>query len=210
MLQKLPPPPNKYDIDSVQNFYKNLNVTTKFQLKPTTEDIALKLLKNIDISKAPTVDYLPGRFLKDGTVILAKPVTEICNLYIKSKVFPDPCKLAKLKPIFKKGSRMDPFNYRPIFLLPLISKILEKIVHDQMIDYLAQHNILYKYQSGFRTKHSTDLGLSYLNNKILKDLHNGLFTVMILIDLRKAFDKIDHNILLEKLNAIGFCDDTVN
>ena len=122
----------------------NLNITTKFQLKPTTEDIALKLLKDIDISKAAGVDNLPGRFLKDGAVILAKPVTEICNLSIKSKIFPDPCKLAKLKPIFKKGSRMDPSNYRPISLLPLISKIFEKIVHDQMIDYLAQYKILYK------------------------------------------------------------------
>ena len=78
-------------------------MTTKFQLKQTTEDIVLKLLKNIDISKAVGVDNLPGRFLKDGAVILAKPVTEICNLSIKLKIFPDPCKIAKLKPIFKKG-----------------------------------------------------------------------------------------------------------
>ena len=179
-------------------------------MKQTTKDIVLKLLKNIDISKAAGVDNLPGRFLKDGAVILAKPVTKICNLSIKTNIFPDPCKLAKLKPIFKKGSRMDPSNYRPISLLPLISKIFEKIVHDQMIDYLAQYNILYKYQSGFRTKHSTDLCLSYLNDKILKGFDNGLFTGMILIDLQKAFDTIDHNILLEKLKAIGFCDDTVN
>ena len=71
---------------------------------------------------------------------------------------------------------MDPSNYRPILLLPLVSKILEKNVHDQMIDYLAQYNILYKYQSGLRTKHSTDLCLSYLNDKILKGFDNGLFT----------------------------------
>ena len=102
LLQKLPPPPNKYGIDSVKTFYKNLN-TTKFQLKPTTEDIVLKLLKNIDISKAAGVNNLPGRFLKHDAIILAKTVTEICNLSIKSKIFFDPCKLAKLKPIFKKG-----------------------------------------------------------------------------------------------------------
>ena len=83
-------------------------------------------------------------------------------------------------------------------------------MHDQVIDYLAQYNILYKYQSSFRAKHSTDLCLSYLNDKILKGFDNGLFTDMILIDLQKAFDTIDHNILLEKLKAIGFCDDTVN
>ena len=108
LLQKPPPPPNKYGIDSVKKFYKNLNMTTKFQFKQTTKDIVLKLLQNIDISKAAGVDNLPGRFLKDVAVILAKPLTEICNLSIKSKIFPDPCKIAKLKPIFKKGSRMDP------------------------------------------------------------------------------------------------------
>ena len=114
MLQKLPPPLNKYGIDSVKIFNKDLNITTEFQLEPTTEDIVLKLLRNIDISKAAGIDNLPGRFLKDGAVILARPVTEICKLSIKSRNLPDPCKLAKLKPIFKKGLRMDPSNYRPI------------------------------------------------------------------------------------------------
>ena len=98
---------------------------------------------------------------------------------------------------------MDPFNYRPISLLTLISKTFEKIVHDQMIDHHLQ-------QSSFGTKHLTDLCLSYLNGKILKGFDNGLFTGMILIDLQKAFDTIQHNILSEKLKAIGFCDDTVN
>ena len=93
---------------------------------------------------------------------------------------------------------MDPSNYRPISLLPVVSKIFEKVVHDQMIDYLAQYNILYKYQSGFRTKHSTDLCLSYLNNKTLKGFENGLFSGIVLIHLQKTFDKIDHNLPLEK------------
>ena len=119
MLQKLPHPPKKYGIDLVKNFNKNLNITTKFQLQLTTEDIVLKLFKSIDISKAAGVSNLPGRFLKDGAVILAKPVTEICNFSIKSKLFPDPWKLAKLKPIFKKWSRIDPSYYRPISLLTL-------------------------------------------------------------------------------------------
>ena len=73
-----------------------------------------------------------------------------------------------------------------------------------MIDYLAQYSILCKYQPGFRTKHSTDLSLSYLNDKILKGVNNGPFTGMILIDLQKAFDTINHNILLEKLVSNWF------
>ena len=105
---------------------------------------------------------------------------------------------------------MDHSSYRPISLLPLISNIFEKIVHDQMIDYPAQYNISYKYQPGFRTKHSTDLSFSYLDDKILKGFDNGLFAGMILIDLQKAFDTIDDDILLEKLKATDSCDDTVN
>ena len=110
LLQKLVPPPSKYGIDSVKNFYKNLNITAKLQLKPTTEDIVLKVLKNIDTSTAVGVDNLPERFLKDGAVILAKPVTKIRNLSIKLKLFPDPCKLAKLKPVFK-GQEWTPQTY---------------------------------------------------------------------------------------------------
>ena len=75
-------PPNKCGVDSVKIFYKDLNITTKFELKPTTEDIAQKLLKNIDISKVAGIDILPGRFLKDGAVILVKPVTKLFHIII--------------------------------------------------------------------------------------------------------------------------------
>ena len=126
------------------------------------------------------------------------------------RIFPDSGKLAKLKLSFEKGSRMYPSNYKLISLLPLISKKLEKNVHDQAIDYLAQFYILYKYQSDFRTIHSTDLRLSYLIDKVLKVCDNHLLTEMILIDLQKAFDTIDHNILIQKLKAIRFCDHSVN
>ena len=85
-------------------------------MKPTTEDIVLKLLKNIDISKVAGIGNLPGRFLKDGAVILVKPVTEICNLSIKWRIFPDPCKLAKLKPISKKRVKNEPFQLQTYFV----------------------------------------------------------------------------------------------
>ena len=105
---------------------------------------------------------------------------------------------------------MDFFNYGPISLLPLISKIFEKVVDDEMINYLTQYDILHKHQSSFRTKHWTDSCISYLKDTILKGFDNGLMTGMILIDLQKAFDIIDNNILLEKLKAIGFCYLNVN
>ena len=89
LLQKLTPPPNKYGINSIKYFYKRLDITTKFQLKSTTEDIVIKLLKNIVISEAEGIDNLSRRVLKDGAVILAKPGTKICNLSIKLGIFPD-------------------------------------------------------------------------------------------------------------------------
>ena len=123
--------------------------------------------------------------------------------------FPDACKIAKVKPLFKKGSKTDPSNYRPISLLPLLSKVFERVVLDQTEEFLSLNKILYDYQSGFRKNHSTDTCLSFLNDKILKGFDDGLVTGMILIDLQKAFDTINHDILLKKLSIIGFSDHTV-
>ena len=105
---------------------------------------------------------------------------------------------------------MDFFNYRAISLLPLISKMFEKVVDDEMINYLTQYDILHKHQSSFQTKHWTDSCISYLKDTVLKGFDNGLITGMILIDLQKAFDIIGNNILLEKLKAISFCYLNVN
>ena len=95
-------------------------------------------------------------------------------------------------------------------MLPLISKVIEKVIHDQTSTFLNSKNLLYTYQSGFRKKHSTDFCLSYLNDKILKGFDRGMMTGMILIDLQKAFDTIDHDVLLQKLYAISLSKRTVN
>ena len=105
-------------------FYKKLKPNTeKFELLYITENITKKLLCCLDVSKAPGIDEIPSRFLKDGAEILAKPISDIINLSIKLSNFPDKCKIAKLIPLFKKGSKTDPKNYRPISLLPLLSNI---------------------------------------------------------------------------------------
>ena len=103
-----------------------------------------------------------------------------------------------------------PCTYRPISLLSLISKVVKKVIHDQASTFLNSKKLLYTYQSGFRKKHSTDFCLSYLNDKILKGFDKGLMTGMILIDLQKAFDTIDHDVLLQKLYAISFSKHAVN
>ena len=91
-------------------------------------------------------------------------------------------------------------------LLPLISKVLERTIHDQTNAFLKRNNLLYNYQSGFRTDHSTNLCLSFLTDKIVKGFDEGLLTGMMLIDLQKAFDTFNHEILLKRLKAMGFSE----
>jgi len=195
-------PANEFNKDKVNEYYQHLNIQDKnVILKPATYDCALNLLKKINPNKSVGIDNLGGRFLKDGAKVFAKSLTQLFNLSIKKSVFPDKYKIAKLKPLYKKGSKIEPKNYRPISLLPLVSKCFEKIVHYQKQDYLDTHKILYKYQSGFRTKHSTDTCLTLLNNEILNGIDKGCLTGMIFIDLQKAFDTIDHDIFLQKLEC---------
>ena len=119
------------------------------------------------------------------------------------------CKIAKLKPQYKKGSRTEPKNFRPISLLPLLSKLIEKTIRDQVQNYYNENNIFFSFQSGFREKHSTDTCLTYLHDKILKGFDEGLLTGMIAIDLQKAFDTTDHEILLSKMPLLGFSNNTI-
>ena len=145
----------------------------------------------------------------DGDGDLPRPLSEIFNLSICRGVFPDTCKVAKLKPIYKKGKKTYPSNYRPISLIPIISKVIEKIVHDQTNKFFSENNIFYNFQSGFRPNHSTNLCLAHLTDKILKGFDEGLLTGMIHIDLQKAFDIINHEVLLQKLQPIRFSERSI-
>ena len=209
LLIKLPNPPDKYNLQSVIRCYSSFMISDDFCLSNTSEEKVLKIMTNIESSKAAGVDKLSGRFLKDGANILAKLISTLCNLSISPGVFPNACNIAKLKPIFKKGKKTNPSNYRPISMLPSISKIIERKIHDQTNAFLLDEDISYKCQSGFRGNHSTNLCLSFLTNKVLKGFDEGLLTGMILIDLQKAFDTIDHEILLQKLKAIKFSESTI-
>ena len=133
---------------------------------------------------------------------------KIINLSLSSK-YPDKCKTAKVKPLYKKGTNTEPKNYRPVSLLPILSKVLERVVHNQLVEHLEKYEILFEYQSGFRSKHSVNTCLAHLSNQILKGFETGQSTGMILIDLQKAFDTLDHDILLRKMKYLGFSSKTI-
>ena len=204
LVEILPKPPKKFGKRYISSFYEKLNINSIFTFKSVDEETIVKILQNMKESKAAGIDNINGRFLKDGAKIMAKPIAQLCNLSLTLSLFPSCCKIAKLKPLFKKGSKTDPQNYRPISLLPVISKVIERVVHNQTNSFLTQNKVLYNFQSGFRNKHSTDSCLSYLNDKILKGFDSGLLTGMVLIDLQKAFDTIDHEVLFKKLFYMRF------
>ena len=129
-MKKLPKPPNKFTLNTVFEHYKGVILRDSFNFA-TAEHTILTILKNTNVSKAAGLDNLSGPFLKDGAKVLAKPITDICHLSITSGKFPHSCKLAKLKPIYKNGSLTEASNYRSVSLLPLISKVIEKVIHDQ-------------------------------------------------------------------------------
>ena len=201
-LAKLPDPSNKYNLEYIFLDHSNFAIPEVFHIKSTSEEKVFKIMKNIEISKAAGIDRLPGWFLIDGTEILSKPISDICNLSIFHGIFPNACKVAKLQPIFKKGKNVDPFNYRPMSLLPLTSKVIEKVVHNQTNEFLSDNKILCNYQSGFTANHLANLCLSFLTDKVLKGFDEGLLTGMILNDLQKAFDTI----LLKELASKGLSD----
>ncbi len=210
LVKKLPTPNGKFGKKYVENYYKKFNIPNgSFHFSEVKEEQILETLLKIKTNKAAGIDGLSGVFMKDGATVLAQPVTQLINLSISLSKVPDKTKIAKLKPLFKKGSRLETKNYRPVSLLPLFSKIYERVINDQTHRFLVQQNILYYHQSGFRKYHSTDTCLSYLNDFILKGTENGLLTGMILIDLQKAFDTIDHEILLEKMVFFGFSESVI-
>ena len=149
LVKMLPKPTYKYSINSVIKYYEHMILSDYFHLAFVSENSILTILKATQVSKAAGIDNLSGRFLKDGAKVLSKPISDFCNLSITCEKFPDPCKVAELKPLYKKGSVTEPCNYRPISLLPLLSKVIEKVIHDQTSTFLNSKILLYTYQSDF-------------------------------------------------------------
>ena len=161
-------------------------------------------------NKAIGLDRVSARLLKDSANVLTPVLTKLFNRSLSSSIYPDIWKCGKVTALFKSGERTDPNNYRPITVLPIVSKILEKAAHSQMYSYLQDNKLLSPFQFGFRPKSSTEIALVDFTDSILENMDRGLFTGVVSIDLTKAFDTVDHGILYDKLKRAGFADTSVN
>ena len=141
---------------------------------------------------------------------IAQPLALIINQSLNTGQVPSILKIAKVKPVYKKNDNTICDNYRPISLLPIVSKIFERVVHKQLSLYLSENKLLFKSQHGFRQNHSTETATLELVDKVMKHLDNNETPISIFIDLSKAFDTLNHDILLHKLSFYGIRGTALN
>ena len=171
---------------------------------PTDEEEVLKIVRCLKPSRSSGHDEISVNLLKKIILQLTKPLTYIFNISLSSGKCPNSLKIAKVVPVFKRKDDASLLtNYRPISLLPSISKILEKIIHKRLYIFLQVNGLLIPNQFGFRKGHSTDLAIIQLLDKITESFANKEHLIGIFMDLSKAFDTIDHDILIYKLKRYG-------
>ena len=177
-------------------------VLNTIQLKPVTEEELRKIVLALKDS-ACGYDKLDPKCVKLSCPYIINPLLYICNLSFSQGVFPQELKLAKVVPIFKAGDVMKVNNYRPVSVLSVMSKVLERLMYNRLFDFIEKFKILYDLQFGFRKDHATYMALMVVVDKIIKSLEKGEFTIGLFLDFSKAFDTIDHDVLFLKLNHYG-------
>ena len=170
----------------------------------TTEQL-VEVIKSLKSKTTRGIYNLSSTLVKFIAMEISIPLTHIFNLSIKHGIFPSYFKIARVVPIFKAGSPDHLNNYRPISCLPTLSKIFEKLVAKQLTDYLINNELLYKFQFGFQSGNSTVHPLLHIVKFITEAWNNNEFAVAIFLDLQKAFDLVNHDILLVKLQSLGIC-----
>ena len=182
--------------------YITNNSQSSILLNPIESSECLEIIKGLKNSRT-TLDHIPVTIFKRFIKFYISPLIDIINLCLKNGIFPNHLKLAKIIPIFKKGEKSDPNNYRPIAVLSYISKIFEKCIHRRILNFLDKFNILSPNQFGFRPRISTADALLKFIDFQYNVLNDKKYSCNIFIDFRKAFDTVDHSILLRKLDAYG-------
>ena len=183
--------------DSV-DLYSLDGKSNSFKLSPVDCNTVILTIKNLKDSNSYGSDGIPFRYIKDALPVIVYYLTIIINTSIVTTKYPDSWKVPHVIPLHKGGTSDDVTNYRPISLLPVFSKILEKIVASQLTAFLESNKLLVENQHGFRPKLSTETALLKITDKIYNNIDNKKLSLLILLDLSKAFDSVNHNILINK------------
>ena len=166
----------------MESFHRNsffFQIVTHFQF--FSKNKVLKYLNSLGIDKATGLDGKPSRFVRDGAMLIACPLTHVINISLIQGVVPDNLKSARVVPLFlKRSNKTEVGTFRPMSILTINSKVFERVVYDLVESYLYQKKLLYKFQSGFRSRYSTDTCLTYLTDFIKFQMDQGHFVGMVL------------------------------
>ena len=190
--------------DSEIPFTTFLNRIDKDMVSKDISNDELKVaISNLEPDKSPGFDEINPRVVKYVSAEIFKPLKFVINLSVRQGQVPEKLKIARVVPVFKEGDRENVSNYRPISVLTCFSKIYEKIMYNRLYKHLEDNNILFNKQFGFQAKNSTEHAALVLSDSILTAFEKNEFLLSIFIDLSKAFDTVDHEILIKKLENYG-------
>ena len=183
--------------------YLQGNSANSFSLFDTSAAEVLNIVRSLKNKFSEGYDGISCKVFKYSIIHIADVLSKLINLSISSGIFPDALKIAKICPILKSGDRLDCKNYRPISILPCMSKVYEKILFNRLTSYLDKNKLIIDNQYGFRRGHSTYMPLLDLCSDISAAIDNNEFAIGVFLDLSKAFDTVNHEILVKKLHHYG-------
>ena len=177
--------------------------SSSLYFSPCTIQEVSAIIKELPPKRSSGADNISNLLLKELSPYISQPLSIVINASLTEGTFPNIMKLAEVVPLYKGKARKLETNYRPISLLTMMSKVMEKVVYKRVYDFLTSTGQICETQYGFRSKHSCDHAVAQMIGTILKNLENKKFTISVMLDLSKAFDTIEHSIMLQKLALYG-------
>ena len=194
----------KKEATPLQNLFKYFNQPFKDISWPYTSTKEInKIIDSLKSKNSSGYDEIPTRIIKISKPCIISPLINICNKMLAQGNYPERLKFSLIKPVYKSGDKSSPSNYRPISPVPAFSKIFEKVIYKRLSDHLNNNAILDKHQFGFQSEVSTENASHMLLNEILEAMNSKQMVGGLFCDLHKAFDCINHDVLLEKLKFYG-------